>query len=295
MVNTVKLCSSETSQAALVIADIQKLYAFVEKVQVGMLKEVEDRLLVALLHKSKFTGWREVLVSMANQGLFNHHADLQTAVLLCESAANASPEDLEKAVKQAQSLEASKSLSKIVKAGPWATHIFEKMHACGATQKLQQAHSGSYTICGAGFAELITTTFAAHAFLILVGLADQEPDVERSTEFVEFQRATETVGANLKTQIEALLGEIWDGVFSETLGLDQAWKSYKGVQTLVGSISIASKLKQEELEDTCDKAWSALSVRGLECRSAAARYKQVSCLHAVCQERTGSFRPGLQK
>ena len=163
----------------------------------------------------QFTGWREVLVSMANQGLFNHHADLQTAVLLCESAANASPEDLEKAVKQAQSLEASKSLSKIVKAGPWATHIFEKMHACGATQKLQQAHSGSYTICGAGFAELITTTFAAHAFLILVGLADQEPDVERSTEFVEFQRATETVGANLKTQIEALLGEIWDGVFSE--------------------------------------------------------------------------------
>ncbi len=198
MVNTVKLCSSETSQAALVIGDIQKLYAFVEKVQVGMLKEVEDRLLVALLHKSKFTGWREVLVSMANQGLFNHHADLQTAVLLRESAANASPEDLEKAVKQAQSLEASKSLSKLVKAGPWATHIFEKMHACGATQKLQQAHSGSYTICGAGFAELITTTFAAHAFLILVGPADQEPDVERSTEFVEFQRATETVGATLK-------------------------------------------------------------------------------------------------
>ena len=96
----------------------------------------------------QFTGWREVLVSMANQGLFNHHADLQTAVLLCESAANASPEDLEKAVKQAQSLEASKSLSKIVKAGPWATHIFEKMHACGATQKLQQAHSGSYPLWG---------------------------------------------------------------------------------------------------------------------------------------------------
>ena len=89
--------------------------------------------------------------------------------LYSESAANASPEDLEKAVKQAQSMEASKSLSKLVKAGPRATHIFEKMHARSATQKLQQAHSGSYAICGAGFAELMTATFAAHAtFLILV-------------------------------------------------------------------------------------------------------------------------------
>ena len=43
--------------------------------------------------------------------------------------------------------------------------------------------------------------------------------------------------------------------------MDQAWKSYKGVQTLVGNISIASKVKQEELEDACDEAWSALSLR----------------------------------
>ncbi len=42
---------------------------------------------------------------MANQGLFNKHADFQTAVLLSESTANASPEDLQKAVK-------------LVKAGP---------------------------------------------------------------------------------------------------------------------------------------------------------------------------------
>ncbi len=57
------------------------------------------------------------------------------------------------------------------------------------------------THCGAGFSEIITVNFAAHAtFLILV---------ERSTEFVEFQRATDTVGAILKTKIEAFLGEIW--------------------------------------------------------------------------------------
>ena len=92
----------------------------------GTLKEVEDRLLVALLHKSKFTGWREVLVSMANHSLFNHHADFQTAVLLSESTTNANPEDLEKAAKQAQCMEASKSLSKLVKAGPGATRCREK-------------------------------------------------------------------------------------------------------------------------------------------------------------------------
>ena len=65
------------------------------------------------------------------------------------------------------------------------------------------ACSGSYAIFGAGFEEIITATFAAHAtFQILVDADDQEPDVERSTEFVEFQMSTETVGATLKTKIE---------------------------------------------------------------------------------------------
>ena len=82
--------------------------------------------MVALLHKSKFTGWREVLVSMANHGLFNHHADFQTAVLLSESTTNANPEDLEKAAKQAQCMEASKSWSKLVETGPGATRCREK-------------------------------------------------------------------------------------------------------------------------------------------------------------------------
>ena len=108
VVNTVKLCSSETSQAP-VLAEIKNLYHFMEKVQVGAPKEVEDRLLVALLHRSRFQGWREVLVSMARLDLFNHHPDLKDAVLLFEDA-NASLQDLEKAVNRAQSMDASKPL-----------------------------------------------------------------------------------------------------------------------------------------------------------------------------------------
>ena len=44
-------------------------------------------------------------------------------------------------------------------------------------------------------------------------------------------------GATLKTKVEAFLGEMWDGAVSETLDIDDAWKSYEKVQALVGNIT----------------------------------------------------------
>ena len=100
--------------------------------------------------------------------------------------------------------------ARIVKAGDTWQLIFSKRCMLVAPPRNCSKRTAVATHCGAGFSEIITVNFAAHAtFLILVGAADEEPNVERSTEFVEFQRATETVGAILKTKIEAFLGEIW--------------------------------------------------------------------------------------
>ena len=100
--------------------------------------------------------------------------------------------------------------ARIVKAGDTWQLIFSKRCMLVAPPRNCSKRTAVATHCGAGFSEIITVNFAAHAtFLVLVGAADEEPNVERSTEFVEFQRATETVGAILKTKIEAFLGEIW--------------------------------------------------------------------------------------
>ena len=261
--NAVKLCSSEKSQAAFVFADIQRLYTFMEQLQVGTVKEVEDRLLIALLNRSKFNGWLEVLEAMAHQNLLHQHAGLQTAVLLSQSSGNASAEDLEKAVQKAQSMETSKCLSRLIKTGARPTHIFGKMRARGAIQKLQKAHnSGSYIIFGEGFTEIITTIFAANAALrTLVDAANQEPEVARSAEFGELQSAMETVGATLKTKIKAFLDEMWDGVVSDSLDISEAWKSFAKVQALVGNIRSDCNAKQEELDFVVGEAFSALSLR----------------------------------
>ena len=157
---------------------------------------------------------------MASLGLFKHHLDLQDAVLLFENAsANDSLQDLEKAVKQAQSMDASKALSKLLKTGPRAQQIFEKMHALGATQRLQPVLCGSYAIFGPGFTEIMSAIYAAHATVRVLVDADA-----KCTEFVELQTASKRVCATLVTKINAFLHEIWEGVLLETMGVDQAWK-----------------------------------------------------------------------
>ncbi len=256
--NTVKVCSSETSEAPAVLVEIKSLYTFMEKEKMGLVKEVEDRVLVALLNRTKFRGWREVLVSTAALGLFKHHLDLQDAVLLFENASgNPSLQDLEQAVKQALSMEASKALSRLIKTGLRAQQIFEKMHALGATQKLQPALRDTYALLGQGFTEMMKAIYEATDTLRMLVDADA-----KSTEFVELQTACETVCATLVTKINADLYNIWDGVLVETMDVDTAWKRWQQVQILCGSMSMVSREQLEKLNEACDDVWLALSVHG---------------------------------
>ncbi len=56
-------------------------------------------------------------------------------------------------------MEASKALSKLLKSGPRAQLLFEKMHARGATQRLQPVLSGTCTIFGPGFTEIMQAIY----------------------------------------------------------------------------------------------------------------------------------------
>ena len=70
----------------------------------------------------------------------------------------------------------------------------------------------------------------------------------KSTEFVELQTASETVCATLVTKINDFLHEIWDGVLTEAMAIDQAWKNHRNLLTLCGNISMASDKDRQGLE-----------------------------------------------